>query len=345
MKIGGEFEIDYDALNNHKSNLPKKLNHGYFYSSGRAALFHILDAVSSKHNKNKILLPDYLCDTIIETVAVTSFSYDFYGINADLSVDLNSLKSKYDSSCSLLLVNYFGGIDINSEIQNIRSFDKNALIILDNVQAFYNMFEDYDVEYSFTSFRKQFPVPDGAWVISKHNDLKQVHSKNTFAQYKLAGGLIKSLQKYSSISDELYLELFKKGEKEILDNLNSKISDITITILSNLKYDNDKEKRLQNSRVILKGLSRLGIEPILKFKEGMVPLFIPILLKARDRIRLQLKKNNVYLPVHWPLHPDLKPSNKLLYDHELSLIVDQRYNEKHMLKILSIIEENLDNEN
>ena len=47
-----------------------------------------------------------------------------------------------------------------------------------------------------------------------------------------------------------------------------------------------------------------------------------------------MTKRGIYLPVHWP--NDLKRKNKL-YDYELSLVCDQRYNEIDIEKYVIVL--------
>lgn len=341
--IGGEFEIAFKNDFSSCSKLPQEFSQGQFYSSGRAALYHILN-LAKQLGKDKILLPDYLCESIVEIVKLASIPFEFYKVNPDLTINLNSLFKRYKTESSIFIINYFGGIDIHSEIQKLKAIDSHAFIILDNVQAFYNMFESFDVDFMFTSFRKQLPVPDGAWVISKHDGLFQCEEENTFAQYKLAGGLLKNYQNFDSVSDQLYLELFEKGEDIISKNLNAKISDITIDILNRLDFNFIRQKRVENSIFLINGLKKLGLIPILNYSSDVVPLFVPITLKKRDSIRQTLRKNNIFCPVHWPKLSEIENRNCMLCDEELSLVIDHRYCKEDISRMLNVIEESLNNE-
>jgi dTDP-4-amino-4,6-dideoxygalactose transaminase len=340
--IGGEFEIRTKDFIKYGSTQPFEFNKGYFYSSGRAALHHILSLLIQKEKK-KILLPDYLCESIVEVVKISKIPFYFYSINEDLSINIDSIKEIYTEKSSILIINYFGGIDVLNEIKKLRNIDLNISIILDNVQAFYSMFESFDVDFMFTSFRKQLPVPDGGWVISKYK-LDKCEEYNSFAQYKLAGGLLKNFQGYKSISDKTYLELFEKGENAISENLNASISDVTIEILNKLNLKHIQNKRLENSAFLIEGLKKLGLEPILNFNSEMTPLFVPIILKNRDYIRMELKNKNIYCPIHWPRFQEVFAKKSKLYDEQLSLVIDQRYNFENMTLILNTIENCLVNE-
>ncbi len=338
MVVGGEFEIDFKTAFDSYSKLPEEFRQGHFYSSGRAALYHIIN-LSKQLGKGKILLPSYLCESIVEVVKRSSTPYEFYTLNQDLTVNVDSLKEIFDDNCSILIINYFGGIDVQIEIQKVKNINSRGFIILDNVQALFSMFEPLDVDFMFTSFRKQLPVPDGAWVISKHDDLYQCDELNTFAQYKLAGGLLKNFQRFDSVSDQVYLKLLEKGETSISDNLNAKISEITINILGSLDFDSIRQKRTANANYIIDALKKRGLKPILNFHNNMVPLFIPMVFKNRDTIRRKLREHNIFCPVHWPRLNEIATKSNKLYDNELSLVIDQRYDKNDLSKIISIIED------
>jgi hypothetical protein len=340
--IGGEFEIGARDFIKSGSTQSLEFNKGYFYSSGRAALYHIL-SLSIQKGKEKILLPDYLCESIVEIVKISKIPFYFYTINEDLTINIDSIKEIYTENSSVLIINYFGGIDVPNEIKELRKIDLNISIILDNVQALYSMFEPFDVDFMFTSFRKQLPVPDGGWVISKY-ELYKCEENNTFAQYKLAGGLLKNFQGYKSVTDKLYLDLFEKGENAISKNLNANISDVTIEILNKLDLKLIQKKRSENAAFMIEGLQKLGLEPILNFNSEMTPLFVPVILKNRDYIRQELKNKNIFCPIHWPRCQEVITKNNKFYDGQLSLVIDQRYSFESMSLILNTIERCLINE-
>lgn len=338
--IGGEFEID--KLRKGTAKIPDIFDRGYFYSSGRAALYHILTCIVNCGNK-KILLPDYLCESIVNVVKLSAIPYEFYSLNADLSIDLKTINNIYDENTSILIINYFGGVDVKREIERVREVFKNVLIILDNVQALFSMFELIDADFMFTSFRKQLPVPDGAWVVSKSHNLEEVFNKNTFAQYKLAGGLLKYNNQFSSIDENMYLDLFVKGETLIDRNINSCMSDITTSLLQNVDFEMIRNKRIENSMFLIEGLRKIGVSPIIDFYSGKVPLFIPVKFRDRSYIRSLLIENRIFCPIHWPKFSEVNLNKNSIYDEELSLVIDQRYNIDDIKLMLSIIELGLKN--
>jgi hypothetical protein len=338
--IGGEFEIGYRFIRKINKEVPKEFAQGYFYSSGRAAIFHILNFLIGK-GKQQILLPDYLCGSIVDAVKLTSLPFEFYSINSDLTINTDSVREKLNDESIILIINYFGGTDVHGQIKKIKSVNSNATIILDNAQALFSMFESYDADFMLTSFRKQLPVPDGAWVLSRYDGLFLCQEPNSFSQYKLGGGILKSLNRPDAVSEEVYLDLFKKGDSLILNNIYARISDVTCSILNEIDIASIRQRRLENSQYLIQGLKKLDIAPILEFKNNEVPLFVPVLINYRDHLRQELRKQGIYSPAHWPKCKEVSQLDKRLYRDELSLIIDQRYNLKHMNKILGIIKKYL----
>lgn len=285
-----------------------------------------------------LLLPDYLCDSILEVLKNFDYEIKFYALDKNLEIEKIEFSKQYIKSSIVLIINYFGCINCSSQISFIKNIDFEACIIEDNVQAFYAMFNHSDADFSFTSFRKQLPVPDGAWVKSKYSDLPVTVERNSFAQYKIAGGILKHLRKIDSFDDQLYLELFEKGEVKINENYCSRISDISLNIISGLNLEMIANLRKRNAKYILEGLTRLNIEPIVNYSNDFVPLFVPIRLKNRDDIRKALFNENIFCPIHWPIS-NIRSLNRAeeLAQSELSLVIDQRYtlaDMEHVLKVL-----------
>jgi hypothetical protein len=73
-----------------------------------------------------------------------------------------------------------------------------------------------------------------------------------------------------------------------------------------------------------------------------VPLFVPIFFDAtehRNAVRKKLIEAQIYCPIHWP-KPAMIPADfeaNKIYDTELSLICDQRYNLDDMDRLVTLI--------
>ena len=96
-------------------------------------------------------------------------------------------------------------------------------------------------------------------------------------------------------------------------------------------------KRRKNVKLIYEKLSKnIKIKFLVNnFKEDDCLLFVPIILnhKDRDDLRKFLIENKIYLPIHWPLEEKINN----IFDKELSLICDQRYNVSEITYYLNLI--------
>lgn len=334
--IGGEFEIRPEFIKN--LNLIDKKQSYTSYSSGRAALFSILESIG----KNVILIPDYICHSVIDTAERASYNILIYSLDDKFNPDYKSIESLYSGSEVVLIVNYFGLLDSNSIISKLQSIDNKMTIVLDNVQSPYAMLETSDADYSFTSFRKSFPTPDGAWAVSKSNKLIQYKNNSSFYQYKVAGNILKGLNFHSEDFDRIYLELLEKGEALIDDDYHTDMSDLSKYIVNDIDWKRIGYIRQRNANFLIKGMKNIGIMPMIEYDYNKVPLFIPFQFKNRDKVRKALFENKIFCPVHWPLDGRYKlERGKELSDTELSIIIDQRYNINDMLIILNTIEHNI----
>lgn len=336
--IGGEFEL---------TAVPKITSNGmdyYSYASGRAALYQIL--MDIKHTTVKVWLPDWLCESMIDAVKKAGLDYGFYKLGYDMCMDVRLFIAEnrpINKNEAIVLVKYFGLIDIEKTISELRSFAVESVIIEDDVHALFSFLEEkgHKADYRFTSLRKTIASPDGGLVKTK-NKMPLVRNVNTFADYKLKGALVKGRAvKYDD--DNIYLSLFEQGESEIENNYDSMMSYEGVMIFFATNLQEVAEKRKRNAHYLIKKLRELGIESLLPIKDHDVPLFVPIAIEKRDLVRIELQKNGIFCPVHWPLREDMTQLTKgrEMAEKELSLVIDQRYTEVDMDCIVRVLEDTI----
>lgn len=334
-KIGGEFAIDLACAPPPISF--QKINKHYLYASGRAALYAILQNIKYHFSKiDTVLLPEYLCESIIHTVSAAGFRYDFYDIKADVEPNCETILSKLDNHTCVFVINYFGYVNSEDTIKTLRSVQSDTCIILDNVQAFYEMDDTSSADYVFTSFRKWFAVPDGAWVKTAHSNMEPALYSNSFAQFKFAGSLLKYFDSYKEVSDQAYLDLLAHGEEILGNSYNVICSEMTQALFEKIDFDAIKRVRCMNADYIVEQVKKMNIQIIRGSKQPKVPFFIPILVHDRDKIRMVLRKHNIFTPVHWPQPQNIAHHNRL-YDAELSLVIDQRYSIFDMKRMIGAL--------
>ena len=334
--IGGEFDVDLQSLKySHSGNVC--LDGLYKYSSGRSALYHILLDVKKRNNISKILLPDYLCSSVVIATEKAGVEVVFYPLNDKLELDEKHFANLYEDKCAVLLINYFGLQNLQKQVAYVRSLNKDVIIIEDDVQGFYEFQKELiGVDYKFTSLRKTFVCPDGG-LVKTENLLPEVNTVNKFHQYKLAGSILKSLRKPEYYDDAVYLSMFEKGESMIDDEIAEGMSDMAVDIITKTDIDRLAYIRRRNAKFICDGLESLGLNTILPVTEDKIPLFVPIYLEDRNKVRKYMFQHNCFCPVHWPLEGMNVKKGAEMAEHELSIIVDQRYTNADMEYILDLI--------
>lgn len=336
---GGEFPIAItDVLNaeGRQSVTPDV----YTYSSGRAALYQILNYLKQEKGITRILLPDYLCSSVVVPVRALGLEFAFYQIDENLELQQDNLSKLYRDNTVILLINYFGLKNLENQIKKIRSIDESVIIIEDDVQAYYEFLKPLgDVEFKFTSLRKTFAIPDGGLVKTKHH-MPVVDKPNTFGQYKAAAALLKSMRE-GNFNDKIYLEMFEKGESLIDEEIECGMSRIAEKLYFFINDEHVKVRRLNNAHYLLKELEKIGLKPILPLNDDHVPLFVPILLERRNEVRKAMFQKEIFCPVHWPIEGLELQRGIVMAEKELSLIIDQRYGRKEMDEIIAILKDNL----
>lgn len=333
--IGGEFPIAVTDLFR-APNLSRVNDGMHHYASGRAALYQILKYLKGEKGIKSILLPDYLCDTILVPVKKLGFEYTFFPLNDSLELEEETFKEVYKRNTAILLINYFGLQELTKQVAIIRDIDADAIIIEDDVQAYYEFKKPLgDVDFKYTSLRKTFAIPDGGLVKTEH-PLPVIDNPNSFGQYKAAAALMKAMRE-GNFDDSVYLDISRVGGSKIDDELDRSISHVSERLYSCLDEVDVKTHRQENAKFLVEKLSERGISTLLPVSEDKVPLFVPIWLENRDEVRRRMFQHEVFCPVHWPLAGMKVQKGSELAAHELSLIVDQRYNEQNMNQIISLI--------
>lgn len=324
--MGGEFGINEELLKEvtgDKLDIP--------YSSGRHALFTILNSENSLTGGHTILIPNYICDSVVRTVKEAGWNYVFYSVKDNLEFNDEEILN-YPHIAAVLVINYFGIIDLKTKIRNIKELRPDIIIIEDDVQAFFE-YKKSEADYSFTSLRKWFPCPDGALINTKRKLKRDSIDSCKWSQYKLAGNILKQYDYL--VDDSICLELLKKGEDLLDINFHSKCSNASNLIFCNTNLDEVSGRRKKNAEFLHEELLKLNVKHV--YRKDSVPLFIPIYIENRNSLRKEFFANSIFTPVHWPRISDELNGMNDIYDIELSLICDQRYELDDMRRQIEVL--------
>lgn len=337
-EIGSEFHYSFIKKNSSLKN-DFNFNDGAFTFSGRTAIETVLKNIQTA---KKALVPSYCCDSILEPFRNADICIEFYDVyyKDGLKIKLNIS----DDVDLILWCNYFG---FCFEMPDFSSFlNKGGIIIEDITHSFLsNSLYNSQSEYVVASLRKWFPLLSGGFCGTTKNLLKYKPNKEVpkeFLELKKTAMLQKSL--YLSNGDvelkKIFLNNFSISNKWLSSYYSElKIDSESSNILMSIDFDDIRRIRRGNASCIYDFLNKQkNITPLFKEEDMDCPLFVPIIFKSaqeRDLTRQKLIEKGIYCPIHWP-KPNLECVSNL-YDLELSLICDQRYNlddVKYMMNIL-----------
>lgn len=343
-KIGGEFSIDPNLLR------PIVNRRAHFFSTGRGALHAIVHDAMGRYGIGRVLLPDYLCNSMIRAVADTGCPQTFYPVDSSLKPDLETLAEELASArarCLVVVIDYFGLVDLTSEVEWLRGLDCNPIVVVDEVQSPFTFeWGCPGSDYAFTSYRKALPAPDGAVAVWHGVALTPKSTcEAAFVRGKIEGNLARDSS--STLEDGQFLWLKSREAEDLLDRngyYDCAMSEASTRIVCNTDIPGVARRRQSNFDYLARRLSGIGIFPIVPRTSDSVPLFLPVLLKNRDHVRSVLAQQDIYCPVHWPWPEDaseLRPARMEFWEEELSMVIDQRYDEDDMDRLADALEQAL----
>lgn len=271
-----------------------------------------------------IHLPFYICDSVVNACVQSGYKIHFYELDANFSFPASYLEQVANNEV-ILSVNYFGLINDNEVISTIKSNRPDVIVISDQVQSFWTYTESV-ADYSFTSLRKHFPVPDGAFIYARHRSLAIDESIPSASFYR--NKVIGSLLKFQRLPDHVFINFLKEGERELNNETSfSTGSNVSAFLFNALDTEAFKQQRKENNKLAYELGNKNGIEFVFPYNENAIPMNIPIKVNKRDAVRKKLMDENVFLPVHWALcsfnNQSIMASQ--MSKNELSLVIDHRY--------------------
>ena len=318
----------------------------FLFSHGRTAFKYGLIYLGIKKN-DKILIPEYICDVLLDPLKDLGIKPIFYEINEDFTTNWKSLKKNYHQSVkALVVINYFG---FEEEKKKFSFFckKKNLFLIEDDCHSF-RINKKKGKNYSdviFYSIRKLITKIYSGGVleiknkkninISSHIKLKKYKIKianilNNFLENNFL--VFKRILKNKLFKMPNYLKLNAiKNEKIKEDFL---IDDLSKSILSKKKFSEIKKIRYKNY-VIWKQLCKKNksIEIIKRnFDKDNIPWVFPAYVK-----NLQVRKKifkfgweNGYVITSWPSLPNnlINKRNKNIWNKLVCFNTDKAPDDK-----------------
>jgi len=332
MFVGGEFYYDGEWLLDQPA---PAVETRYFLNGGRACLTVIGDYLLD-HGIRKILLPTYLCPSILDALERCGLEYDFYQINEDLSIDLDDLSRKAGTYKAVYIINYFGFLHSREARKYLKGLRNNGVLIIeDNAQAGFNV--QPVGNFVFNSLRKLVPY-DGGY-LHTNQDIASYLQKYQgrpnqrlplIREYRLRlhDYLIDGIGSHKRLVD-LYSRAEQYYESDIVVEGNSGEQ----AQIERLDWEGIRKKRRENYHYMLDLIAPIHeVKPIFPALQlNNMPLGVPVYLSgvSRDAVYEHLGENGIGLFIHWEeLRHDARTNKNALAvtmaGRMLTLAIDQR---------------------
>jgi len=313
-EIGGYFHLELNRICN--------FSHygGILLNSGRCSFEYILMQLSVK----KIFLPFYTCEVVLEPILRRGIKYEFYGIDSNLEIQG---RLKLGDGDYVLYTNYFGIKD--HYVKQLANVYKSCLII-DNSQALFA--ERWMDIPTFYSPRKFVGLPDGGVAYCKKREEIELDFDKSYDRCEHL------LSRYDRLASDGY-SIFRMNSAKLKDQKMAYMSNLTKALIGNIDFTTVKNIRNSNFLYLHDRLSvsnKFDIGDINSFSCPMVYPYWSDDHTLRDR----LIKNKIYVPTYWPNVMQWCTEDQLEYYLAKDIIplpIDQRYNNKDLENIISII--------
>ena len=338
MFVGGEFFTDTYWLRDTPTCSTKNM---IFLNGGKACLVVLSDYLL-EHGINKILIPSYLCPTIVSTLENGGLFCDYYQINPDFSIDLDDLTKKVIDHKAVYFINYFGFFhspEARSYLASLRQ--KGLIVVEDNAQAgFTNHFSG---NFIFNSIRK-LAAYDGGYLITPYDVMPHITKYHNLPNRHLP--LIRDYRNRLSAylyqdtgNHEELVELYERAEAYYESDLVVEGDLLEKEQIERLDWIGIQRARRENYTYLLSLISGIPeLSPVFPaLQEDNMPLGLPVYVLglSRDWLLDKLGNSGIGLTVHWNSllrDPRLNgnPVSVDMASRILTLVIDQRISCKQM---------------
>ena len=316
-EIGGYFGLELGPVN---QDYPfRDMIH---LNSGRHALEYILMHI--EHKPEKIYIPYYTCEVVLEPLLRLGIPYSFYHINErmELAVPIELKANEY-----IIANNYFG---IKDRYMEKLHDQYGEYLIIDEAQALFH--KPLVGARHFYSPRKFVGVPDGGFAVTW--DTSTISLTRDFSTDRA----LHLLRRIDAGAQSGFNE-FRKNDSALTKESLKIMSHLTTELLERMDYSSIINKRQENFKTLHNALCSYNGLDLTFEMDFQCPLVYPY-LTADNLLRNRLIENKVYVARYWPNVYEWCNEDSFEYtlaDRMLPLPIDQRYSKEDMERIISMI--------
>ena len=320
------------------------------YSLCREAFYDICKRHGS-HN-NRVLIPAYTCQTVITPFEEAGWTCFFYNVNRDLHIDIEYFNDLAEQvKPEIVVVHPYYGMALNEqELDALRRMDeRGAVVVMDLTQGIFADLKYDFVTYYIGSYRKWFPIPDGAFLrVNKTDGLIPVSlNENTeFVTMQTDAMFLRNQYFNSGVKHlkTISIRLNKRANSSVSHNIKPhRMSSFSLELMQRCDWQEVMSKRQDNYVYLFNHLNQCDeLRFVCPDLSALItnPLYFAVFSSNRDLLQKVLADNDIYAPVLWPVeNQDLLISEdvKYIYNHILTIPCDQRYGEEEMIRIVNVI--------
>jgi hypothetical protein len=278
VEIGGYFGLDLPDYGNQFVSAIK-------FQSCRAALRAALESANIK----RVLLPAYICNSVIQAVADAGAYVKTYEL--DDSLYPTFLPNQSFDSYTLLYVNYFGLCQDNVDRLHRDIPGKN--LIIDNSQALFA--PPTNALATVYSPRKFVGAPDGGLLVASSLGVIEPESEDTGSVDRM-----RHLYLRMAYSAQDGYHAFLEAENTLGNTEPLRMSRLTKRILNSIDLEAVKRRRRENYLALAAQLDKYNRHKWVLGPES-VPLCYPLLVDMNvENLKSRLAKRGIYIPTYWP---------------------------------------------
>ncbi|WP_164701576.1 hypothetical protein [Modestobacter sp. KNN46-3] len=360
-EIGGDFEtVTPDLLGHHRLGAQRTPpwvgaddDRRYRYvESGRQALA-VVEAALRASGFTRLLVPEYLCDSMVQPFAVAGWQLVPVPVDADLQVVPAGVAAALGPArtTAVLHAAYFGRPTPAALRAQLRvAQDHGAVVVADETHL--ALAPEHGIaDIRMASLRKLLPVADGAYVrlppeLEPPTGVVDVQSgmsaaapeDNGVTRIRTAAMVAKVGHLGGDGKDRAHLPLFTAAEELVETRTAPRpMSRASRRLLAQLDLATVARRRQDNAAALAGALTGVpGCRVVTPPTAGSVPSHLLLQVEDAPALQRALAATGVFCPRHWP-PSELVPQRRPWPTCYLSVPVDQRYEPADMMCVARLI--------
>lgn len=350
-RIGGMFTLEQEATGESffLQTIGEDVRH---YMSGRCALYGCLKEIRASDPIRKAYVPAYTCETVLASYEKAGYDLVFYDVDRDRLTPL--FKEEDLKGISVLaLCGYFGFSSYDKAFV-LHAKGQGITVLQDTTHTIFSRDgHSPDADYYAGSVRKWMGIASGGVAIKSKGKftlpMLPAEEAHLTGRYRAMEHREKALEKDDTSYDKQASEVFWNTELRLRQMFDAFASDARSRAILT-RYDPSPlfTKRRENYQSVLDNLKESkqcrAVFPVLD--AFSCPSHFCFYSEDRPKAQKQLEQKGIRSTVYWPVPPMLTDPDTMvhaswIYDHIVSVQIDQRYDKRDMeflAKALSSLE-------